>query len=91
MIVSRTVLAMDACLTGWGATFEGRSVNGKWQADLLSEHINYLELMAVFLALQHFESFLLGCHVLVRTDNMTTRYYSTSTNREVCCRRAWTV
>ena len=75
LVVSRKVLTTDACLTGWGATFEGRSVNGRWQTDLLDEHINFLELMAVFLALQHFEPFLLGHHVLVRTDNMTTRYY----------------
>ena len=34
-----------------------------------------MELMAVFLAVQHFEPFLLGHHVLVRTDNMTTKYY----------------
>ena len=75
LVVSRKVLTTDACLTGWGATFEGRSASGTWTADLAGEHINLLELMAAFLALQHFEPFLLGHHVLVRTDNMTTRYY----------------
>ena len=75
LVVRRKMLTTDACLTGWGATFEGRSVSGEWRGDLLHEHINFLELMAVFLALQHFESFLLGHHVLVRTDNMTTRFY----------------
>lgn len=38
-------------------------------------HINYLELLVVFLMLKHFLLFLRGHHVLVRTDNMTTVAY----------------
>ena len=75
LVLSRVVLTTDASLTGWGATCEGRSASGCWQGPLLQEHINFLELTAVLLALQSFETFLLGRHVLVRTDNVTTKYY----------------
>lgn len=34
-------------------------------------HINRLELLTVFLALRQFLPYLRGCHILVRTDNMT--------------------
>lgn len=38
---------------------------------LLSWHINCLELRAIFLALDHFLLALMGCHAIVRTDKMT--------------------
>ena len=38
-------------------------------------HINYLESMAVLLALKRFQPFVRSCHVLVRTDNATTMCY----------------
>ena len=75
LVASRKVITTDASLTGWGATHEGRSAGGVWSEDLRSAHINYLELMAVFLALKHFEPFVRGCHVLIRTDNTTTMCY----------------
>lgn len=40
-----------------------------------SLHINYLELLAVFLALKAFQTRLIGKTVLVRTHNMTAMYY----------------
>ena len=74
--LSRKVVTTDASLSGWGATHEGRSARGVWDAHLRrTSHINYLELMAVFLALREFEPSLLGHHVLVRTDNTTTMSY----------------
>ena len=57
-----------------GAVHEGRSASGVWDPSLRA-HINYLELLAVFLALKHFEAFIRGCHVVVRTDNTTTMCY----------------
>ena len=75
MVTSRKVITTDASLTGWGATFQGRIARGVWNDDQRSEHINYLELMAVYLALQHFEPLIVDCHVLVRTDNTTTKFY----------------
>ena len=75
LVTSRKVITTDASLTGWGATHEGRSARGVWDHSLRTAHINYLELMAVWLALQHFHSFIEGCHVLIRTDNTTTKCY----------------
>ena len=74
-VTSRKVISTDASLTGWGATHEGRAVGGTWDCSLRNAHINYLELMAVFLALKHFLPFLQHSHVLVRSDNTTTVSY----------------
>jgi len=64
-----------ASRSGWGAVHEGRAVNGFWSLDLHLAHINYLELLAVFLALRHFLPFLQGYHILVRTDKTTVVGY----------------
>jgi ribonuclease HI len=74
-VIHRKVITSDASLTGWGATLEGRTARGLWGPDLQDRHINFLELMAVFLALKHFEQRILGWHVLIRTDNTTTMCY----------------
>ena len=50
----------DASLLGWGPSWA---------------HINALEMEAVWKALQHFASFLIGRHVLIMTDSMTTKAY----------------
>lgn len=70
-IMMRKVVTTDASLTGWGATQEGRIVNGVWSHTLHSAHINYLELLTVWKALKHFLPRLQGHHVLVRCDNTT--------------------
>ena len=74
-VVSHKVITTDASRLGWGAVHEGRSARGLWTPQMLKHHINFLELMAVFLALKKFEPLILGCHVLVRTDNTTALYY----------------
>jgi len=74
-VLSRKVITTDACLSGWGGLYEGRPVRGLWNRDLQRLHINYLELLAVFLTLKRFLPFLKGHHVLVRTDNTTTVSY----------------
>ena len=71
----RKLVTTDASLTGWGATHDGRTARGVWDSELRLSHINYLELLAVFLALQEFEQFLTGHHVLIRSDNTTTVSY----------------
>ena len=74
-VISRKVITTDASLKGWGALHEGRAASGVWAPGLQGAHINYLELMAVFLAVKHFEVFIRGCHVLIRTDNTATMCY----------------
>ncbi len=66
----RHMITTDASMTGWGAVFEGRPASGEWKEELLSWHINCLELRAVFLALKYFLPVLGGYHIIVRTDNM---------------------
>lgn len=75
LVSSRLVITTDASLREWGATFQGRSASGLWEGDLLRAHINFLELMAVQLALSHFLPLIRHQHVLVRTDNLTTMFY----------------
>ncbi|KAK7929151.1 hypothetical protein WMY93_005546 [Mugilogobius chulae] len=58
-----------------GAVHEGRGVQGRWTGRWLGQHINLLELQAVFLALQHFLPVLRGRHVLVRTDSSVAAAY----------------
>ena len=42
----------DASLTGWGASCDDQSASGRWSPGELQYHINYLELLAAFHALQ---------------------------------------
>ncbi|XP_059381433.1 uncharacterized protein LOC132116575, partial [Carassius carassius] len=72
---SRETVTTDASLTGWGAVCQGRPAHGVWTAAQRSWHINKLELLAVFLALQYFSSLLTGRHVLLRTDNTAVVAY----------------
>lgn len=74
-VTARKVITTDASLRGWGATHEGRTVSGMWSSQMQLCHINYLELQAVWLALQHFLPLIRGQHVLVRTDNTTVVAY----------------
>lgn len=48
----RKVVTRGTSLTGWGAVFQDRSINGHWTPQLRMLHINQLE--AVFLAMKHF-------------------------------------
>ncbi|XP_053354207.1 uncharacterized protein LOC128526406 [Clarias gariepinus] len=71
----RKVVSTDASLSGWGALCDGSAIRGAWSQEQRRLHINYLELLAVFLALRHFRLALTGHHVLIRTDNTTVVSY----------------
>ena len=64
-------LMTDASLTGWGATVLPHSISGSWPPSFHSRSINWLELQAVFLALQEFLVHLQNQCVLLMTDNTT--------------------
>nr|XP_056702553.1 UPF0606 protein KIAA1549 homolog [Euleptes europaea] len=66
-------LFTDASLEGWGATLSRHMTQGRWSPAEKKLHINLLEMRAVRLALLKFSSVLQGHHVLVRTDNTTTK------------------
>ncbi|KAJ8944526.1 hypothetical protein NQ317_006676 [Molorchus minor] len=65
----------DASKTGWGAYCEGRTTHGWWSALESAEHINFLELMAVFYSLKCFTADLRTCNILLRIDNTTAISY----------------
>lgn len=58
-----------------GAFCCGNRINGGWKVDELKFHINYLELLAVFLGLKSFASTLTNCTILLRVDNRTAIIY----------------
>ena len=66
----RTVVSIDASLTGWGAVWAGRMVRGSWEPHWWGEHINVLELSAVHLALRELLPHIRYRHVLVRTEHL---------------------
>ncbi|VDI71923.1 Hypothetical predicted protein [Mytilus galloprovincialis] len=65
----------DASLMGWGAYLEGRTASGLWSGAQLEEHINLLEMRAVFLSLRQFQAVIQGQSLLVATDNSTVVAY----------------
>jgi hypothetical protein len=67
-------LTTDASLTGWGAEMNGQSARDFWTACEKSQHINVLELMAIFNGLKAFP-FPNHSHILIRTDNTTALSY----------------
>ena len=68
------VLTTDASSTGWGCTLGQKRTGGYWTKEEAQHHINYLELLAVFLAFQNFSESLMGKHVkvMIIIDNMTS-------------------
>lgn len=65
----------DASRTGWGAYCNGNRINGGWKDVELSFHINYLELLAVFMGLKCFVHETSNCAILLRVDNTTAISY----------------
>ena len=61
----------DASLTGWGASWQTRHLSGQWSPQEYSQHINWLELEAIRLAIFQW------CNQIVRVycDNSTAVAY----------------
>ena len=76
----REVVTTDSSLEGWGAVWQCRTVRGCWTSQQRQQHINVLELQAVFLGLQHFLSELAGRQVPWR-GRTTPLGFITSTTR----------
>ena len=64
-------LTTDASKLGWGAVLGSQSTGGLWSSTENQTHINYLELLAVFLGLQTFCSSQHDCHIRLMIDNTT--------------------
>jgi hypothetical protein len=65
----------DASEWGWGAHYVDKTIQGQWTPQDRQHHINYLELKAVFLALQAWGPYLRRSRVLLRSDNSTVVQY----------------
>ena len=61
----------DASLKGWGASSQRRSTGGPWTTGERKHHINFLELLAAFLALRSFVKERRDVSVLLLLDNVT--------------------
>ena len=68
-------LKSDASHLGWGAVHGDRSTGGRWTDKEKLQHINVLELQAVFFALKVFCKEITNAHVKVFSDNTTTVTY----------------
>ena len=68
------VLELDASQKGWGARCMETSTGGCWSTTEAQNHINYLELLAAFLALKTFASNQKGL-VLLKMDNTSAVTY----------------
>lgn len=65
----------DASRTGWGAFCNNTRVNGGWKECEQEFHINYLELLAIFMALKCFAREKSKIAILLRVDNTTAISY----------------
>ena len=64
-------LMTDASLHGWSGVLLPNPVSGVWPPSFRRMSINWLELMAVKLSLEHFSHLLRGRSVLLLSDNST--------------------
>lgn len=68
-------MATDASKKGWGASLQSMTAAGRWPQEVRNQHINQLEMRAVWEALQVFKTHLQGKCVCVQIDNKTTVAY----------------
>ena len=84
----------DASNTGWGARQGEMQTGGCWSVNEASNHINYLELLALFLALQCFAKQKHNTTILLKMDNVTAVTYINKmggTQSEGLCHLALTI
>ena len=70
------IIHTDASLSGWGASISsGDMISGIWSSSDSQEHINFLELKAIYLAIQHFLPIIRNKNVHIFSDNSTCVFY----------------
>ena len=72
--IEKTVYT-DASIVSWAACCDSCLAHGIWDSDDAIMHINFLELKAVWLALQKFCDNDCNIHVAMKTDNSTAVAY----------------
>lgn len=69
------IIFTDASLSGWGAVCKSESTHGWWTLAEKGNHINFLELQAIFYGLKCFARSHNNINILIRTDNTTALSY----------------
>ena len=69
------IIQTDASSQGWGGVHGEKRAGGRWTPTEASNHINYLELLAIFLSLKALCSAYTGSHIQVQCDNTTAVCY----------------
>lgn len=65
------MMTTDASFTGWGCCFDTVTTGGNWTPEEAAHDINYLEMLAAFLALKSFEGTISGKHIKLMVNNTT--------------------
>ena len=67
----------DASLQGYGAKCGENCIGGRWNSEEKMQHINVLEMLAIFYALKAFDNMnrLNNCHIRISSDNTTAVAY----------------
>ena len=76
---SIVLIQTDASLQGWGAYHKNNknSIGGRWSLAESNNHINYLELLAIFYALQAFCYDQVSIHISIQSDSSSAVSYIT--------------
>lgn len=72
---AKAAVTTDASHWDWGTYMDSLTRGAMWELNLLKEHINFLELLAVKYAILSFFQILQGKGVSVRTDNSMVMAY----------------
>ena len=62
----------DACLTGWGATYNGHSTGRHWSVEESKSHINVLEIKGALFALKIYCKDMYKVSIQFKIDNTST-------------------
>lgn len=72
---AQIVITSDASLSGWGAVYGNDKFGGRWSESEAENHINVLEMMAVWLAVKSVCKEHRSKHVQIRCDNTCSVAY----------------
>jgi len=87
--IPNMIIECDASNTGWGARKGDIRTGGQWSRAESSNHINYLELLAAFLAVQCFGKEQFNITIQLKLDNITAVSYINKmggTHSQALCR-----
>ena len=72
------IIQTDASSQGWGGVHGEKRAGGRWTPTEASNHINYLELLAISLSLKALCSAYTGSHIQVQCDSTTAVFYTSN-------------